>query len=242
MMIRACRSAVERRGEHALQPPGIPLFAIEVRIVDADLHAGGSPGCEERAEKRLELFEPQAAGLGGVHRGHDRGIEHVGIHVNPEARRSGGREALGLASYDLGRSGRAKALDAPPRDRRRRRLVTKPNRDDVLGADERPEAFEIREAAGSDPRRERQIHPGGRARRRGLRRGEIGVPVQEEEARAPAPPEREERSEKDRAVAAENERKLAAFECAADAVGQRDQVTRERGEFRIPVSESTSGA
>jgi hypothetical protein len=63
---------------------------------------------------------------------------------------------------------------------------------------------------------------------------EVGVPVEEEQAVAPAPPQRERAPEQDAAVAADHDRELAAVEHRPDGVGEPQRVVAKADRVEHP--------
>lgn len=59
-------------------------FGIEGGVVDGDLDAGHAAGSQHGGKDGRQLVRGRSAGLAVVDSRHDRVVEHVGIHVNPE--------------------------------------------------------------------------------------------------------------------------------------------------------------
>ena len=77
----AAKPASERSGQRGAGGPG----GVERRVVDRDLDACDAASSHRGGEDGRELIGGQAAGLAIVDRGHDRVVEHVRVHVDPEA-------------------------------------------------------------------------------------------------------------------------------------------------------------
>ena len=107
-------------------------------------------------------------------------------------------------------------------------MIAKGERDGVLGAHQRTAAFDVGQQRRPVAGDEGQVH--GRALAVGLRLGleEVGIAVDEEQAIAAAPPQREHRAQHDRAVAAQHHRKLARVQHRLYSVGELGRPRRDR--------------
>ena len=102
---------------------------------------------------------------------------------------------------------------------------------------QRPAAFQIGQKRGSITGGEGQIHRRSFALGLSLGLKEIGMAVDEEEAVAAASPQGEHRAEQDRAIAAEDNRKLARIEDRNDGVSE----DRRPGSDRMRVQDMGLG-
>ena len=98
--------------------------------------------------------------------------------------------------------------------------VTKSERHGVRRTDQGTTVLEVCQERRTVPGREGEIHGGGLAVWIRRRLVEVGVPIDEEQAEPAAPFEREHGAEKDRTIAAQNQRKLTGVKHAADRIGQ----------------------
>ena len=100
-------------------------------------------------------------------------------------------------------------------------------RDRVFGTDQRTATFDVgqlRRAVAGD---EGQVHRGAFAIRFRLGLEEIGVAVDEEQAVAATPSKREHRAQHDRAITAQNDRKLARVQHRFHRVGELGRPRRD---------------
>ena len=80
--------------------------------------------------------------------------------------------------------------------------------------------FEVGQERRTVPGREGEIHGGSLAVWIRRRLVEVGVPIDKQQAEPTAPFEREHGTEKDRTIAAKNQRTLTGVKHAADRIGQ----------------------
>jgi hypothetical protein len=107
--------------------------------------------------------------------------------------------------------------------------VTEPDDHGILGPDKRREALELTDRRWPMARDQREVHRCCLTRRLDGRLVEVGVPVEEQEAGATAAPQRQRPAQQHAAIAAQDERHVAAVEYSPDRVRQGHGVLGDLG-------------
>ena len=147
---------------------------------------------DQRREQRGQLVDVGTARLGRPDRGHDLGVEDVGVDVDPEPAHVARGDTVENGRCRLGERGRT---DGGPNGRDRcpgqvantrdgerlvavpLALVAPPDQCDVLTAHERHRTCQPRELCVAAPHGESEAHARDRPSHRFFRAREIGVPV-----------------------------------------------------------------
>ena len=218
----------ERLREQLHEPGRGRSIGVERGVVEREGDAERLRVVDQGREQRGQLVDVGTARLGRPDRGHDLGVEHVGVDVDPEPAHVARGDTVENGRCRLGERGRTDGgpvgRDRCPgqvedaRDRERLvavplALVAPPDQRDVLTAHERHGTGQPRELRVTAAHGEGEAHARDRPGHRFLRAREIGVPVDIDEpdpawvgARAATGTTRaQEAAEHDAAIAADDD-------------------------------------